>query len=168
MASPKQVVKINKKGVRYVSSVDKAQFTIRQLSRAALINVAKVMIYKMKEEAGKSPSLHGLERIGKKGGKKGRFQTIFQYWVRGRECDLQIGIKANTWYGVESELGSNNQPRRAILQNTVFNNIDLIRKIEGEYLSAINDENLELGLIDEQEHSSANDKEVTVDSWERG
>ena len=43
------------------------------------------------------------------------------------------------------------QPKRAILTTTVREHIDEIRLIEGQYLSAVEDENRALGLIDEGE-----------------
>ena len=72
-----------------------------------------------------------------------------QYWIRKRETDLQIGFKHDTWYGVLQELGTKNQPKRDILRGTVMENIDDIRRVQGQYLSAIEDENRALGLIDE-------------------
>lgn len=82
--------------------------------------------------------------------------------------DLQVGSKPNTWYGVLQELGDEfhgarktkaggffsftaRQPKRAILTTTVREHIDEIRLIEGQYLSAVEDENRALGLIDEGE-----------------
>lgn len=53
-----------------------------------------------------------------------------------------------TWYGADSELGTKNQPARNILRSTVWENIDEIQRIQGQYLSAIQDENKALSLID--------------------
>jgi hypothetical protein len=80
-----------------------------------------------------------------------RIYNSTQYWVRKRETDLQIGIKHAGWYGVQQELGTSNQPKREILRSTVFESIDDIRRVQGAYLSAIEDENRALGLIDEEE-----------------
>ena len=71
--------------------------------------------------------------------------------MRKKETDLQVGIKHNTWYGVLQELGDGNQPCKSILTSAVQQNIDEIRRIEGHYLSAVEDENRALGLIDEEE-----------------
>lgn len=70
-----------------------------------------------------------------------------------------IKVKHGTWYGVDQELGTNNQPARHILRNTVYNNIDQIRIIQGRYLSAINDDNLAKGLISEEEYRSGEGEE---------
>jgi len=80
-----------------------------------------------------------------------RIYNSTQYWVRKRETDLQIGFKHDTWYGVLQELGTKGQPARHILRGTVMENIDDIRRVQGAYLSAIEDENRALGLIDEEE-----------------
>jgi hypothetical protein len=141
MPIPKSVVKIKRNGVEFVSNVDRAQYTIAELSRAALRDSAKLVRRRMLDEGRKL-----------KNHKRGRrMPNSFQFWLRRREGDLQIGIKHNTWYGVEQELGTNNQPKRAILRRSVFENIDQIRIIQGKYLSAIEDDNRARGLIDEDE-----------------
>jgi len=138
---PKSVTRVNKNGVKYISNVDRAQYTIKELSRAALKDVAKLVRRRMLDKARKMPGM----RKGK------RIPNAFQYWVRKRETDLIVGIKHDTWYGVEQELGTNNQPKRSILRDTVYENISEIRVIQGKYLSAIENENRALGLINEEE-----------------
>lgn len=141
MSLPKSI-KINKKGVQYTSNVDRASYTIKELSRAALRDVARLIKYSIRQEFNKMP---GMRK------QTGRFKGAYQHWLRRNEGDLQIGIKANTWYGVQQELGDRNQPKRDILRNAVMNNLDEIRRIEGQYLSAIEDENRAIGLINEEE-----------------
>lgn len=70
-----------------------------------------------------------------------------------------IGHKHATWYGSDSELGENGQPARNFLRDVVYNNIDQIRTIQGQYLSAIEDDNRAKGLIDEEEYESPEGKE---------
>jgi HK97 gp10 family phage protein len=142
MPLPKSVIKVNKKGIQYVSSVDRTKYLITELSRAALRDVARFLKYKIREEFNKLP---GMRKQSK------RFKAAYQHWLRRIEGDLQIGIKHNTWYGVHQELGTKNQPKRDILRKTVMNNIADLRRIEGQYLSAIEDENRALGLINEEE-----------------
>lgn len=149
MSMPKSVTKIKKDGVEFVSSVDRANYTIEELSRAALRDVAKLIRKRMVQKLKKLPGMKRSKRIYKS----------TQYWVRKRETDLQIGFKHDTWYGVHQELGDRNQPARHILRGTVMENIDEIRKIEGQYLSAIEDENKALGLIDEKEYVPEGDDE---------
>jgi hypothetical protein len=143
MALPKSVIKLNKKGVQLVSNVDAVKYTIRELTFGAMYDTAKTLIKKMRDEAKNSPSLSHLP--------KNRFNAMFQYWVRKREADLQVGIKANTWYGVDAEFGTKNQPKRGILRDTTFNNVPLIREIHGKYFSAISDQNKAEALMRETE-----------------
>lgn len=142
MPMPKSVTKYtNKNGVTFTSSVDRANYTIEELSRAALKDVAKVVRRLMIDKLKKLPGMKKNRRI----------YSSSQYWVRKRETDLQIGFKHDTWYGVLQELGSKNQPKRSILRDTVYENIDLIQKIEAQYLSAVEDELRAQALIDEDE-----------------
>lgn len=139
MPLPKSVVKIDKKGLKFTSSVDRVEYTIEELIRAALRDSAKLIRKRMIVKLRTLPGMKKSKRI----------YSSSQYWVRKRECDLQIGFKHNTWYGVLQELGDKNQPARHILRSTVFESIDDIRRVQGAYLSAINEENKALGLIDE-------------------
>jgi len=139
MPVPKSVVKIKKDGVEFVSNVDRVQYTLEELSRAALRDTAKLIRKRM---IGKLKKLPGMRRSK-------RLYSSTQYWVRRRETDLQIGFKHDSWYGARSELGTKNQPARGVLRDTVHENIDEIKRIQGKYLSAIEDENKALGLIDE-------------------
>lgn len=148
MPMPKSVVKIKKDGVEYTSSVDKAQYTIEELSRAALRDVAKFVRKQMINEMKKLP---GLKRSR-------RPYRAVSYWVRKRESDLQIGFghskkdySGDTWYGIQQELGTEDQPKRAIMRTAVYKNIPKIIEIQSKYLSALEDEARALALIDEEE-----------------
>jgi len=141
MARIPSPIRIRRDGVEYVSNVERTKYTILELTRAALKDVARFLRRRMLDKARKMPGM-----------KKGRrIPNAFQYWVRRKETDLIIGIKHDTWYGAEQELGTNGQPKRSVLRQTVYENINEIRKIQGKYLSAIEDENRALGLIDENE-----------------
>jgi len=138
---PKSVIKVKKDGVEYISNVDRAKYTLQELSRAALKDVAKFLRRRMVDELKKLPGMKRNKRI----------YNSTQYWVRKKDADLQIGIKHDTWYGVNQELGSKNMPKKGVVRETTFNNIDEIRRIEGMYIKEIEDENKALGLIDEEE-----------------
>lgn len=139
---PKSITKYsNKNGVTFTSGVDRANYTIRELSRAALKDVAKVIRKKMISKLKELPGMKKNKRI----------YSSTQYWVRKKETDLQLGFKHDTWYGVLQELGGQNQPKRSILRDTVFESIDDIQKIEAQYLSAVEDEMKAQQLIDEAE-----------------
>jgi len=146
---PKSVTRITKDGVKIIDSVDKAQYTITELSRAALRDSAKFIRRKMNDEVRKLPGMRRARRPYRSN----------QYWVRRRETDLLVGFRHNTWYGVQQELGTEGQPARNILRNSVYNNVDQIRIIQGQYLSAIENENRAIGLIDESEYESPDGEE---------
>ena len=149
MPLPPSVTKIKKDGIEFVSNVDRAQYTIQELSRAALKDVAKLLMKRMIQELKQLPGMKRHRRI----------YNSTQYWVRKQECDLQIGVKHDTWYGVNQELGTKGMPKKGIIRETTFKHIDDIRRIEGQYLSAIEDEDKALGLIDEDEE--VGDEEFT-------
>ena len=152
MGVPKSVIKINKDGVQYVSSCDKAQYTIRELTRAALRDVGKFLCRRANERA---QAIRGMRKSKRVRGKT----SAFQYWARKQECDLQFGIKHDTWYGVQQELGSSNQPKRGIVRNVTYDNIPEIVRIESQYLSALEDEAQALALIDEEDYQGGADDE---------
>lgn len=148
MAIPSPM-KFKKDGVEFTSSVDRCNYTIRELTRAALRDVGR---YVVRQCTRKARRLEGL-------GHTRYIQKRFQFWVRKQEGDLLVGIHnvmknknpGETWYGMDQELGLNGQPKRAFLQTSVFENIRTIRDIEAQYLSAIEDEQQALALIDEEE-----------------
>lgn len=143
------VMKFKKDGVEFTSSVDRCCYTIRELSRAALRDVGRYVIRVTTRKARKLPGLGRTKYI----------QRRFQFWVRKQEGDLQVGmhnIKSGknpgaTWYGMDQELGLNGQPKRGYLKGAVYDNVKEIRNIEAQYLSAIEDEQRALSLIDEEE-----------------
>lgn len=148
MAIPSPM-KFKKDGVEFVSNVDRCNYTIRELTRAALRDVGR---YVVRQCTRKARRLEGL-------GRTRYIQKRFQFWVRKQEGDLQVGIHnvmknknpGETWYGMDQELGLNGQPKRAFLHDSVYENIRTIRDIEAQYLSAIEDEQQALALIDEEE-----------------
>lgn len=153
MAAPKSVMKINKNGVTFTESVDRANYFITELTRAAMKDVAR---YILRIVRGKVRGITNKTR-------KMRYAAMrYQYWVRKKECDLQLGIEntargANTaWWADQAELGTAGQPTRGFLRGTVYDNIATIRQIEAQYLSAIESE--DESLIDESE----NDPEEAV------
>lgn len=141
MPMPPSVTKVGKDGVTFTSNVDQVNYTIQELVRAANKEVGK---YVRKIALTKAKGLRGLRRAR-------RPYTAFSYWARKQETDLQVGIKHNTWYGVEEELGSSRMRKHAFLRDSVYDNIPTIREIQGKYLSAINSGNNGRGLIDESD-----------------
>lgn len=151
---PKSVTKINKGGVTFESSIDKAEYTLAELSRAALRDTAKLLRYKVKENI---PVVTGT------------LKRNVGTWVRRRSDSkvpfLQVGVYNHAtarkkgltpaFHAHLAEFGTvKSRPvnqGRGFLNPGVYDNIDDIRRIQGQYLSAIEDENKALGLIDESE-----------------
>lgn len=149
MPLPKSVTKISRNGVEFVESVDRANYLITELTRAAMKDVAR---YVLKIVRANVRAISNQTR-------KMRYAPLrYQYWVRKQECDLQLGIEntkfgADTaWWADQAELGTGNQPKRGFLRSAVYDNIDMIRKIEAQYLSAIEDELNAQSMIDEEEN----------------
>ncbi len=143
MSIPKSVIKFKKGGIVYTSSVDRVQYTLQELTRAALRDVGKFVARTCNSAAMKLPGLKRSRRV------RGR-TSAFQYWVLKKENYLQVGIKHGTWYGEQQELGTRNQPKRGILRSSVYNNIPTIVEIESKYLSALESEAAALRLIESE------------------
>lgn len=149
MPVPKSVVKINKNGIQYISYVDRANYTIRELTRAALRDVGKYIKRQYRYEYYKT----FIKRSGN--GPKG-----ISYKVVKGGTELEIGVKHSSpgnevpgYYTFFQELGTKKMAGRHLLKETTNRNIGTIVEIEGKYLSAIEDEAKTLALINEEEYS---------------
>lgn len=141
MPIPKSVTKIKKGNVEFISNVDRVKYTLNELSRAALRDVGKFVCNRFRS---------GYYGIFKR--RKGKVGKYTQYWVRKRDCDLQVGIKANAFYGMFQEFGSSKTQKLGLLSKTVQSNIAKIVEIESKYLSSLEDEAKALALIEESEY----------------
>lgn len=144
MSVPSSVIRFDKNGIKYVSSVDRCKYTIRELTRAALRDVGKMVSRFCNQEAQKLPGMKKSKRVRAR-------SSAFQYWARKQECDLIVGIKHNTWYGVNQELGTSKMPKHGILRGVVESHIPDIVTIESQYLSALEDEAKALSLIESED-----------------
>lgn len=135
MAVP-SVVKLKRNGVEYTSKVERTKYLLSELVRAALKDTGRYICKMTRKQ---------IRR------RTGRLAKNTQYWVRKRDMDLQVGFKPGGWYGMYQELGTENKPKIGALKNAVMLNLAEIRRIQGQYLSTIEDENRALGLIDETE-----------------
>ena len=135
MAVPSSV-KIKKNGVEFENNVDRCNYTIQELTRAAMKDVGRFVTKRAKQNIKK---------------RTGKLAKNTQYWVRKKDCDLQVGFKPGGFYGGFQELGTSKTPKIAALYNAVADNVNTIRDIEAQYLSAIEDEQRALSLIDESE-----------------
>ena len=153
MSVPKSVVRFKKGNVEYTSSVDKASYTILELTRAALRDVGKFIARTANTAAMKLPGLKKSRRV------RGRTSTFLYNvpWAKIGLPHLEVGVTHDTWYGVEQELGNSKMPKHSILRNSVYENVHQIIEIESQYLSALEDEAKALRLISEQEYSGGGD-----------
>ena len=153
MSVPKSVVRFRKNGIEYTSSVDRASYTILELTRAALRDVGKYIVRTANSEAMKLKGLKKSRRV------RGRSSTFLYNvpWAKTGLPHLEVGVKHGTWYGEQQELGTSKQPKRQILRNAAHNNIAQIVEIESKYLSALEDEAKALRLISEEEYSGGED-----------
>lgn len=140
MSMPKSVTKYsNKDGVTFISAVDRVNYTIEELTRAALKDVGKFLVKETRKKIKKNT---------------GRLAKNTQYWVRKKDLDLQVGFKPGGFYGGFQELGTQKTPKQAALYTSVVENIPTIIKIESQYLSALEDDARAISLIDESEEVS--------------
>ena len=132
-------VKFKKNGVEFLSNCDRIQYTIKELTRAALRDSGKYICRETRKK---------IKR------RTGRLAKNTQYWVRSKQAtpDLQVGFKPGGFYGMYQELGTEKQPKIAALSDSAQNNISTIQKIQHQYLSAVGTESAEQ-MIDEGEYS---------------
>ena len=150
MAIPKSVTKISKDGkVTYTQNVDRINYTIRELTRAALRDVGKYVCKEFRNSY--------YARFKRHSGRVGKFT---QYWVKHKQknIELQVGMKPNAFYGGFQELGSSKTTKLGLLTHAVQDNIATIIEIESQYLSALEDEAKALSLIDEGEYEGGADE----------
>lgn len=132
MSLPK-AVKITKDGVEIISNVDRIQYTLKELERAALRDVGKLVCKRTRQK---------IKR------RSGRLAKNTQYWVRSKQevPDLQVGFKPGGFYGLYQEIGTNKYPKIGALSDAAESNIKDIIKIEQQYLSAVGTEEAERKL----------------------
>lgn len=150
MAIPKSITKVSKDGhVTYTQSVERVNYTIRELTRAALRDVGKFVCKQFRNSY--------YARFKKHSGRVGRFT---QYWVKHKQknIELQVGMKPNGFYGGFQELGSSKTTKHALLTHAVQDNISQIIEIESQYLSALEDEAKAFSLISEEDYEGNADE----------
>lgn len=155
MSVPKSVVKFDKNGVKYTSNVDYYKYTIAELTRAAMRDVGKLIC---RYTNSKLMSWHKVLQKSKISRGK---NSPFQYWVRKKECDLQVGVEHEghnpEWYGVRQELGTSGTPKKGFLTETTRENIAQIVEIESKYLTALRDDAAALALCSEEEYEGGDE-----------
>ena len=148
MAVPKSVVKIKKNGVEYTSDVDKCQYYIFELTRAALRDVAKFCMKRFRE----SYYSHFKRHTGK-AGRVTKYKVYSNAKTKYPRVDMGLRTgKVDGFYGYFQEVGTSRQPKLGLLTKAVQSNVDEIIKIESQYLSALEDEARAQSLISEREY----------------
>lgn len=161
MPMPKSVTRqVGSSGLKIIDSVDRCQYTINELCRAALRDVGKYVVLTTNKKAQTLPGMSKSKRV------RGT-RHAFQYWVRKNIGlsdwpDLQIGIRHDTWYGVNQELGTKKMKKKGFLMAAVSENIPNIIKIESQYLSALEVEAEALALIHEGEYVGQEDDDSAL------
>ncbi len=145
MANPRSGMKISKKdGVTFKNNIDHVLFTMEELIHGANRDVGKFITRAVKDEIVKNykPNYTKGRKIVPRKGKflVSKAGKTTQYWARKKELDVLIGFKNYNWM-TQQELGENNYQKLGILRNTVANNVSMINKIQGQYLTALNKEN---------------------------
>lgn len=150
MALPNSKLKIRKKDGEYnltfEDSIDPANYTLKELTRAALRDSAKYIRRLVGDKLKSYYSAHYIgfrrkkllnaPRIGKL--IKKYPGSAVQYWVRKKEADLFIGFKLMSWYGAKQELGDKGQPKLGFLRNTTMQNVSKLQEIQSKYLDKMN------------------------------
>lgn len=148
MSVPKSVIKIKKDGIEYTSSVDRVNYTMEELTRAALRDSGKIVCKRFKE-------LY-YSHFSKKTGRVGKYT---QYWVKSKQktpC-VQVGLKPFAFYGGFQEVGSSKTKKLGLLSKAVQDNIAEIVKAQSMYLSYLEDEAAALAKIDENDYDGGAD-----------
>jgi HK97 gp10 family phage protein len=158
MAMPKSVTKIDKNGVTFIDNVDAVMYTLEELSRAALRDTGKLLRRAVRENI---PKRTGTLRAN--------VATWNKKGLNGEPPSLQVGVytpqKAKekgitpayharlVQFGTGERVQKSGKPTGSMpatpyLDTATYNNIDKIRDIQAQYLSAVADANR---LIDENE-----------------
>lgn len=151
MSAPKSVVKFNKNGVQYTSSVDKASYYIFELTRAALRDVGRFVKRKFREEY-----YQVFRRRTRQGPKAISYAVISSKTTNYPR--IEIGIKHSSpgnvvpgFYTYFHEVGTSKEKKYGLLTKVVQGNISKIVEIESQYLSALEDEARALALIESED-----------------
>ena len=152
MSVPKGIVKIKNKNVEFTSNVDYTCYTLKELIRAALRDSGRLFAKRFKQKY--------YSTFHRKTGRVGRYT---QYWVRTRQetPDLLVGIKPGAFYGAFEEFGATNRdgsqkiPAYGLFLQTAEESIPEITQIMSHYLTSLQNDNFNVGMI--QEEGSADD-----------
>lgn len=144
MPAPKSVTKVTKNGIEFTNNIDYCEWTIKELCRGALRDVAKFVRAEFKKNF--------YEHFKKYSGDAGKAVSA-KIWSSENTMypRVDLGLKGiKGFYGFFQEVGASNIRKLGLLQSAVEDNISTIIQIESQYLSAIDSGDPE-SLIDESE-----------------
>ena len=150
MSVPQSVTKVTKDGVEFTSNVDRVNYTMKELCRAALRDVGKFVCKRFRQSY--------YQSFRRKSGKVGKYSQYFVKYKREDVPSLEVGVKPNAFYGGFQEVGSSKTAKLGLLTDAVESNIAEIIKIESQYLSALEDEAAALSKISEQDYEGGGDE----------
>lgn len=143
MPVPKSVTKVTKNGIEFTDNVDQCSYTIRELCRGALRDVAKFVRAEFKKNY--------YSHFDRHSGDAGKAVSA-KIWSSENTLypRVDLGLKGvKGFYGFFQEVGASNIQKLGLLQHAVEDNIPTIIEIEGKYLSQIEADTT--SLIDESE-----------------
>lgn len=157
MGAPKSVVKLSKNGVTYTSNVEYAEWTMKELCRAALRDVARFVRRKFGEEY-----YHQLHRHSGEGRKAISAKVLASESTKYPRVDIGIrhaapGKPVPGFYTYFHEVGTSKHKKLGILARVVESNIPQIVEIESRYLTALEDEAKALALIGSEDDMEVED-----------
>lgn len=143
MPAPKSVTKITKEGIEFTNNIEYCEWTIKELCRGALRDVAKYVRSEFKKSF--------YEHFKKHTGNASKAVSAKIWSSENTQYPrVDLGLKGvKGFYGFFQEVGASNTPKLGLLQHAVEDNIQMIIEIESQYLSAIESE--PESLIDEAE-----------------
>jgi len=150
MGMPKSVTKVSKDGVKFTSNVERFEYTIDELVKAALRDTAKLIRNRMKKLV---PVWSGV------------LKSNIATWVRKDKATGKVWLQAGVYNRATSkkkgktpvyhmhllEFGTSKMDAQPYMKPATFDNINEIRTIQAKYLSAIEDDLMAESLIQEGE-----------------
>ena len=157
MPVPKSVIKIKKGGVEYTSNVDRVMYTMDELERGALKDVAKFLRSEIRKRLKSTGSVRtrtlskSITSWVRKGNEK--YQTKLLIGTPSAAKTKAKG-RGSVFYASMLEFGTSLISARPFMRPAVYENIPKIVEIESKWLSGLEDEARALRMIDEREEET--------------
>lgn len=150
MSVPRSVTKITRDGIEFTSNVDRVNYTMKELCRAALRDVGKFVCKRFKQSY--------YQTFKRKSGRVGKYTQYFVKHKYESVPHLEVGIKPNAFYGGFQEFGTSKTKKLGLLSAAVEQNVATIVQIESQYLSALSTEADALSRISEGDYEGGADE----------